>query len=88
MMASRGHDMTSRSTLCYMVAEDVRLELVRGRQLLISGQQTAPRKADGGERELTVFNGGFFGPLSFGGQSTIQAYALASAHIWKRVPAH
>ena len=48
------------------MADDVRLELGRGRQLLISGQQSVPRKGDGAERALTVFNGGFFGPMSLG----------------------
>jgi hypothetical protein len=49
-----------------MLAEDVRVELVRGRQLRVSGQQSTSRQADSGERTLTVFNGGFFGPLPVG----------------------
>ena len=58
----------------------MRVELVRGRQLLISGQQSAPKKADGGDRALTVFNGGFFGPMSFGAQASLFASALMRFH--------
>ena len=55
-----------RSSLAGMSADDVRLELVRGRHLSISGHQSSPKKADSGDRMLTVFDGGFLGPISIG----------------------